>query len=80
VESDDESVILQDPDRVVRVGDLVGAAEIAVRLNLKHTQSVSVLKRRHASFPKPVMQLAKAFVWAWPDVEEWAKDTGRLPK
>ena len=53
---------MDDPDRMVRVGDLVGAAEIAVRLGLKHPQSVSLLKRRHADFPEPIMQLAKAFV------------------
>jgi hypothetical protein len=67
-----------DPDRTVRVGDLVGAAEIALRLGLKHPQSVSLLKRRHDDFPEPVMQLAKAFVWNWPDIAEWAKATGRL--
>jgi hypothetical protein len=73
------SPAVYEPDRLVRVGDLVGAAEVAVRLGLKHPQSVSLLKRRHAEFPEPVMQLAKAFVWNWPDIESWAKATGRLP-
>ena len=73
------SPAVYEPDRLVRVGDLVGAAEVAVRLGLKHPQSVSLLKRRHAEFPEPVMQLAKAFVWNWPDIEAWAKATGRLP-
>lgn len=70
---------MADPDRLVRVGDLVGAAEIALRLGLKHPQSVSLLKRRHRDFPEPIMSLAKAFVWAWPDIAAWARATGRLP-
>lgn len=70
---------MADPDRLVRVGDLVGAAEIALRLGLKHPQSVSLLKRRHSDFPEPIMSLAKAFVWAWPDIAAWARATGRLP-
>jgi hypothetical protein len=74
----DSTIQTDDPDRVVRVGDLVGAAEVANRLGLKHTQSVSVLKQRHESFPQAVMQLAKAYVWNWPDIEAWARETGRL--
>lgn len=57
---------------------LVGAAEIAERLNLSHPQSVHTLRRRHPEFPDPVAMLSVMFVWHWPDVERWAKDTGRL--
>lgn len=57
---------------------LVGAAEIAERLKLAHPQSVHSLRRRHADFPQPVARLRQAMVWAWPDVERWARSTGRL--
>lgn len=62
----------------MRVSDLVGAAEIAERLALAHVQSVHTLRRRHPDFPQPVATLKQAMVWAWPDVEAWAKNTGRL--
>jgi predicted DNA-binding transcriptional regulator AlpA len=64
--------------RKVDVDDLVGAAEIADRLELAHPQSVHTLRKRHADFPEPVAHLKRALGWAWPDVEAWAKATGRL--
>ncbi len=65
--------------RKVDVSDLVGAAEIADRLGLSHAQSVHNLKRRNPdTFPEPVAKLRQAMVWAWPDVEAWARATGRL--
>lgn len=60
-----------DPD------ELVGAAEIAQRLGT-HKQTVHLWRRRHADFPEPVAELERALVWYWPDVEAWAKATGRL--
>ncbi|HEY9556849.1 MAG TPA: hypothetical protein VIR58_08940 [Acidimicrobiales bacterium] len=65
--------------RKVDVGDLVGATEIAERLGLSHSQTVHTLRRRYPDFPQPVATLQRAHVWAWPDVEEWAKATKRLP-
>lgn len=61
------------------MNDLVGAAEIADRLHLAHRESVHTLRRRHSDFPAPVAVLRTAMVWAWPDVEKWARETGRLP-
>lgn len=29
-------------------------------------------------FPQPVAELEMGNVWAWPDVEKWARKTGRL--
>lgn len=60
------------------MNDLVGAAEIAERLNLSHAQTVHTLRRRHPDFPDPVASLKRAHVWAWPDVAAWAAATGRL--
>lgn len=60
------------------MNDLVGAAEIAERLGLAHPQTVHTIRRRHPDFPEPVARLKTAMVWNWPDVERWAKSTGRL--
>lgn len=58
--------------------DLVGASEIAQRLGMT-TQVVHAWRRRHPDFPPPVAKLEAALVWSWPDVERWARSTGRLP-
>lgn len=57
---------------------LVGASEIVKRLGLKRTQVVHVWRRRYAEFPQPVATLDMGLVWYWPEVERWAKRTGRL--
>jgi predicted DNA-binding transcriptional regulator AlpA len=64
--------------RKIDVDQLVGAAEIAARLGSKRTVYVHDLRRRHPDFPKPVAQLSAGLVWAWPDVEAWARSTGRI--
>jgi hypothetical protein len=58
--------------------DLVGAAEIAERLNLAHAQSVHSWRRRYSDFPEPVAQLSVGLIWPWREVEGWARATGRL--
>jgi len=35
---------------------------------------------RHPEFPKPVARIGSVLVWAWPDVEAWARATGRLER
>jgi len=62
----------------VDVDQLVGAAEIAQRLGLAQ-RTVHDWRRRHADFPAPVAELTAALVWNWPDVERWARKTGRIP-
>jgi len=57
---------------------LVGAAEIAARLGITLPQTVHVWRRRDVGFPAPVAVLKMGMVWHWPDVEHWAKLTGRL--
>ena len=64
--------------RRVYCDELVGAAEIAERLDLAQVQTVHNWRRRHADFPEPVARLKQAMIWAWPDVEKWATRTGRL--
>lgn len=56
---------------------LVGAAEIAERLGVQRPTVVHDWRRRHPDFPEPVARLKAGLVWAWPDVEKWARATGR---
>jgi hypothetical protein len=63
--------------RRVAVDELVGAAEIAIRLGVGKSTVVHDWRYRHPDFPQPVATLKVGLVWAWPDVEKWAKATGR---
>ena len=62
----------------VDVRELVGTAEIAERLRLADPRTVHSWRRRYKDFPKPIANLRHALVWAWSDVERWARRTGRL--
>lgn len=64
--------------RKVDVTDLVGTAEIAKRLGYRRAVYVHNLRTRHSDFPAPVAELSSGLVWAWADVEAWARKTGRL--
>ncbi|HMF82075.1 MAG TPA: hypothetical protein VKI01_02230 [Acidimicrobiia bacterium] len=64
--------------RRVEVDKLVGATEIADRLGIAHSETIHLWRRRYEDFPEPVARLSTAVVWAWPDVERWARRTGRL--
>jgi predicted DNA-binding transcriptional regulator AlpA len=68
--------------RSVDVDNLVGAAEIAEKLGVERTV-VHNWRRRSApvgmpDFPDPIAELGRFLVWHWPDVESWARATGRL--
>ena len=63
--------------RKLDADDLVGAAEIAERLGLAQVQTVHTWRRRHPDFPEPVARLKQALIWSWPDVDTWARTTGR---
>lgn len=58
--------------------DLVGAAEIAERLGVPRSSSIHVWIARYPDFPAPVVKLKGTHIWHWPDVEAWARATGRL--
>lgn len=57
---------------------LVGATEIAMRLGARSAARVHDWRRRYPEFPQPVASLAMGLVWNWPEVERWAKQSGRL--
>ena len=64
--------------RKVDVDDLVAAADIARRLGVGKSTVVHDWRYRHPDFPQPVTKVGSVLIWAWPDVEAWAKATGRL--
>lgn len=64
--------------RRLDVDNLVGSAEIIERLGARHPQLIHDWRRRYPDFPEPVARLSMGLVYYWPDVERWAKATGRL--
>ena len=62
----------------VDVDQLVGTTEIAARLGVQRPQVVHDWRRRHADFPKPLTVVSRVGLWYWPEVEKWARATGRL--
>ena len=66
--------------RQIDLSDLVGVPEIADRLGVKRLQVVHNWRYRHPDFPDPVLELRQGLIWYWPDVEDWAARTGRLPE
>jgi hypothetical protein len=64
--------------RRLDVDKLVGSAEIAQRLGVKNPEQVHQWRTRHPDFPQPVTRLRIGLIWYWPEVERWAKATGRL--
>lgn len=59
--------------------DLVGMADIAVRLGVK-TATVSQWRNRNTGFPMPMMFVSKSPIWNYPDVQKWAEETGRTKR
>lgn len=59
--------------------NLVGTRGIADLLGLKHSESVHTWRRRYDDFPKPLAHVDGVWLWNWPDVEAWARKTGRYP-
>jgi hypothetical protein len=64
--------------RKVDIADLVGTPEIAERLDIEHHNTINTWRRRHPDFPEPVLRLRNVALWLWPEVEAWARRTGRL--
>jgi hypothetical protein len=64
--------------RALRPEHLVGAAEVAERLDMARPGIVYDWQRRHPDFPAPIARLRMGAIWSWPEVEAWALATGRL--
>ena len=56
---------------------LVGVAEIADMLGVSK-QRVDQLLRSDSKFPVPEVHLSAGRVWKRSDIEEWAREVGRL--
>jgi len=54
----------------------VGATEIAERLDVKRTTVQQWTQR--GLLPEPRWVVGGRPAWAWADVEQWARETGRL--
>ena len=63
---------------LVDPADLVGAHEIAERLDVSRPQVVHVWRKRYDDFPEPVATLRSALIWNWTEVKAWAQASGRL--
>ena len=63
---------------LVDPADLVGAHEIAERLDVSRPQVVHVWRKRYDDFPEPIATLRSALIWDWTEVEAWARSSGRL--
>lgn len=64
--------------RHVDIDDLVGAAEIADRLDKASSSLIHDWRKRYPDFPKPLLSLRQGHLWSWQAVEAWAVETGRL--
>ena len=56
--------------------DPVGTLEIAQRLGVRQ-QTVAMWKLR-GLLPAPAWSVSGNPAWDWPDIERWARDSGRL--
>lgn len=60
--------------RQVDVADLIDSRGVAAVLGLSHAESVATYRKRHASFPAPVVDMGagRCLLWVRSDVEAWA--------
>ena len=58
--------------------DLLNAREVAAVLGLAHREAIATYRRRYPDFPAPVIAKGTCVLWHRPDVEAWARETGRL--
>jgi hypothetical protein len=61
----------------VNLDELVTSADIGRRLGLSKQRAHQLAAM--PAFPDPVGQVGRSAVWRWPDVEVWARATGRIP-
>jgi chromosome partitioning protein len=61
----------------INPNDIVGAHEIAERLNLSFPNVVHNWRKRYPDFPKPIRELSSGLLWDWIEIEAWAHSTGR---
>jgi len=64
----------------VRTEDLIDAQSVADLLGLSHRNTVSSYQKRYPEMPRPVIDLGRGRprLWLRPEMEAWARVTGRL--
>ena len=63
---------------LIDLAQLVGAAEIAQRLQIKQPHLVHDWRRRYSDFPTPGLELTGILRWDWHEVQVWASQTNRI--
>lgn len=58
--------------------DLLNAREVAALLGLAHREAIATYRRRYPDFPQPLIAKGTCVLWHRPDIEAWARSTGRL--
>lgn len=57
----------------------VGTVEIAARLGVtRDAVDAWRMRRKTVTFPEPRWTVGGRPAWDWPDIERWARETGRL--
>ena len=61
---------------LVELSELITGGELARRLAISR-QRMHQLRESDPAFPPALGKVGHAFVWRWPDVQAWARRTGR---
>ena len=74
--------MMPDPDRTVRVGDLVTLEQIAERCGVGPNAVANWAARSDGlqykpGMPAPVRDVPRSRLWLWPEVAAWLELTGR---
>ncbi len=66
--------------RKVDLDDLLDVADVAAVIGLKNPNGIATYRQRYKDFPSPVWASrgGRYQLWLRPDVERWARATGRL--
>lgn len=63
--------------RRVDLDDIIDAGDVAEMIGLSRRNSVYTYQKRHADFPKPVLEHGRCRHWLRPDIARWMKRRGK---
>jgi len=65
---------------MIRSEDLIDAQGVADLLGLAQRNTISAYQRRYPDMPRPVVNLGpkRTRLWLRPQIEAWARETGRI--
>ena len=64
--------------RAIDPDELIDAQGVAQMLGLSSRTAVGVYRGRYPDFPRPAVERGQCRLWLRDDIEQWARDTGRL--